>query len=183
MYKEKKEKHCEGCPSNTSADPNNQSVCVWKDVSDYPPGRRRVISIVQKLMHNNPHPWCGFDRHFRLVVVRAAVRAVMEIMHGNEVKYHDSENQPANFRRCKGRQEGSPDLPSSPATWGASLDYLAAVTARAEAAGEAAKRKYPVVILKPLKEISNEYQTEKRLGIHDEPGPVAAEPVPPAEAA
>lgn len=136
MYKESKPAHCGSCPSNSAADPNNPKACVWEDLEVFPEGRRKVIQIVQQLMKNNPHPWCGFDRKFRAIVVRSAARAVMGCKHGNEENYHASENQPANFRRRRLSETGYAGIGSSQAKAGSPINNLA----RAAAAREAAVR-------------------------------------------
>lgn len=138
MYKKAQDRHCEGCPANTGADAKNPNVCEWKDLSQYPEGRQKVIRLVQRLMHNNPHPWCGFDRSYRLLIVRAAVRTVMAIEHGNEEKYHDSQNQPANFRRSRsGIVEAYVYDRSVPILWCSSVEYLARVTTASATTTEA----------------------------------------------
>jgi hypothetical protein len=83
-------------------------------------------------MSNNEHPWCQFDPQFRLLVVRAAARSVMRVNHGNEEHYHDSENEPANFRRSSPSQIGQDDKGSGRADGRTPLDHL-----EANEAGEA----------------------------------------------
>lgn len=179
MYEVKKNKHCDGCPAHSAADPNNPHVCNWTNASLQPSGRHRVIQIVQKLMHNNPHPWCGFDEHFRLAVVRAAARAVMKMGHGNEESYHDSENQPANFRRISVSQSRDSNDGRSEAIQSSSVEYLASVTARAkEAATEAGQ---PAIINLDTGE-AYEHPTTGRPIIHAEAGKLADASIPSTEA-
>lgn len=128
MYKVSRSEHCSQCPKNTAPDSDNPHICHWTNEATMPEGRVKVIRIVERLMRNNPEPWCSFDQKFRNLVVRAAARAVMGLTHGNEEKYHVSSNQPANFRRCGSSAERDDDQGSSGSLRRSSLQYLAALT-------------------------------------------------------
>lgn len=71
------ERHCKDCPHNTYPDKDNPNVCHWVRTGKMSFNRMSVVSIIEKMMQNNPHPWCQFPLHFRMIVVRSALRATM----------------------------------------------------------------------------------------------------------
>lgn len=126
-----KDSHCKDCPAHSVALGTNPHVCTWDNINTMPELRQRVIWIVGRLLHNNPHPWCGFDLHFRLIVVRSALRAALGVNHGNEANYVRT-NQSANAGRHRSGQERHAGETGTTAVRRSSLDYLAGAASQPE---------------------------------------------------